>query len=371
MYKYNQPVPEPLSPESLFDAADQPRKGFFQRLLNAWFRFSAPSEPSPDADFSVRERARRGRLASVIIFFFVLIALAFLPIAAASSSRFLLPMMPVLFVIIAFAVFFNRKGMIFLSGFLLVASLEAAFMISLSTETNGVALYNLPTFDLLALPELLAVSLLPASSVFVLALFNSLFMWIALLYLPQQADLQFQIYATGYSIIVRPVIIQLLVAGVTFLWVKSTERALFRADRAEVIASLEHTIAQREHAIAQEKRRLDASVQQIIDAHTQIANGHYEVRIPLTEENVLWQIAGSLNNLLSRVQRFRQDAQKYQQLSNEIQLLVNALRESRSTHRPLRYQRSGTPVDLIAFEISPPSSSPSSPSHHSPPEKKL
>jgi hypothetical protein len=33
-----------------------------------------------------------------------------------------------------------------------------------------------------------------------------------------------------------------------------------------------------------------------------VANGDYSAHAPLTEENMLWQISGPLNNLLARTQ---------------------------------------------------------------------
>jgi len=50
--------------------------------------------------------------------------------------------------------------------------------------------------------------------------------------------------------------------------------------------------------------------------------------VPLTEDNVLWQISGALNNLLARMQRLRQDG-------SEVQSLKYALHQTREENRRL------------------------------------
>ncbi|GAC1360375.1 MAG: hypothetical protein NVS2B12_09140 [Ktedonobacteraceae bacterium] len=41
--------------------------------------------------------------------------------------------------------------------------------------------------------------------------------------------------------------------------------------------------------------QLDASIQQIVQTYMRIANGDFDARVPLNQDNVLWQVAGSLN----------------------------------------------------------------------------
>ncbi len=328
---------------------------------------SSPQAPSIDAELAARELYRRGRLTSTVLLIFLVLAIVFLPVAIFSTAKFLLPLMLAVIVIVAIAVACNRFGKITAAGVILVASVEIAFMISLRTQHGGLGVYNLPTLDMLVLPELLAVSLLPAPSIFVIALLNSLFIWVALdtSFIPHAQDLDILLSQSGYSVLIRPIIIQILVAIVTFLWVRSTQRAIARADRAEVIAQLEHAIAQQEHQSAQEKRQLEVSIQQIVQAHTEIANGDYEVRIPLTRENVLWQIAGSLNNLLARLQRYRQDAQQNQHLLHEINRLTDEIRRAKAAHAKLTIARTGTPLDVLLYELTMPTASASLPDQRS------
>ncbi len=346
-------VQAPIAPRRLIEGAGRERTGFFNSRLAAWYRLSAPQEPAVDADLLEREVYRRGRLTSTVLLIFLLLAIAFLPVALFSTSKFLLPLMFVVIVVVLVSLLFNRLGKITTAGIILVASVEVAFMISLKTQHGGLSVYNLPTLDMLVLPELLAVSLLSASSIFIVALLNSFFIWIALntSFIPHASDLQTLLHQVGYNLLARPIIIQILVAIVTFLWVRSTQHAIARADRAEVIARLEHAIAQQEHKSAQEKRQLEASIMQIVQVHTQIANGNYAVRVPLTQENVLWQIAGSLNNLLARLQRYRQDSQQNQRLLQEIDQLTSVVRQAKAAGQPFRLGRTGTALDVLLLEL--------------------
>lgn len=352
-YFQNQGEGTSVAPRVLIEQADREKAG----LLEPWYRLSSPQAPAVDAELAERELYRRGRLTSTVLLIFLVLAIIFLPVAVFSSARFLLPLMAAVIVIVAISVICNRFGKITAAGVILVASVEIAFMISLRTQHGGLSVYNLPTLDMLVLPELLAVSLLPAPSVFVIALVNSVFIGVALdtPFIPRAHDLQILLAQSGYSVLIRPIIIQILVAIVTFLWVRSTQRAIARADRAEVIAQLEHAIAQQEHQAAQEKRQLEVSIQQIVQAHTQIANGDYDVRVPLTQDNVLWQIAGSLNNLLARLQRYRQDAQQNQYLLHEINRLTEEIRRAKGTRQKLNIARTGTPLDMLLYELMTPS----------------
>jgi len=133
----------------------------------------------------------------------------------------------------------------------------------------------------------------------------------------------------AFAGIVTPIILsQMIVSVVAYLWVTGAVRAIMRADRAEEIARLEHDLALKAEMAAQQKEQLEASIQKVVDTHTRVANGDFSARVPLTRDNILWQISGSLNNLLSRLQRLRQDA-------NELMQVKAALQQSREENRKL------------------------------------
>jgi hypothetical protein len=85
----------------------------------------------------------------------------------------------------------------------------------------------------------IAVSLLPAASVFAVAASNIAFIIADLAFQPRTADLNMVLASNmGYNAIVQPISLQIVVAVIAFIWVRSAMRAIARADRAEEIAEL-------------------------------------------------------------------------------------------------------------------------------------
>jgi hypothetical protein len=160
-----------------------------------------------------------------------------------------------------------------------------------------------------------AVSFLPPWWVFVVAAGNCLFTLYVLRFMPTTGELH-EVLKVAFPGIFTPIVLgQGIVSIVAFLWVRGATLALLRAERAEEIAKLEHDmVLQGAEEVAEQKQQLDASIRSIVEVHTRVANGDFDARVPLTQDNVLWQISGSLNNLLARVQRLRQDAAKVQQV---------------------------------------------------------
>src|SRR5260370_40527739 len=125
-----------------------------------------------------------------------------------------------------------------------------------------------------------------------------------------------------------------------YLWVRGPGAAVRRAERAEEIDALEHMIAE-------QKRQLDIGVQQILQTHIRAANGDFGARAPLGQDNALWQISSSLNNLLARLQRAGNAEYSLQRTEEELQRLAAALQDAQSGRRPIWPAPSGTSVDPI------------------------
>jgi methyl-accepting chemotaxis protein len=116
------------------------------------------------------------------------------------------------------------------------------------------------------------------------------------------------------NVITRGASVEISIAVIAYLLVRIMHQSIARADRAEEIGKLQKALLKQEHAVAEQKRALDASIQQIIQTQRRVANGDLEARVPLTQENVLWEVAGSLNNLLNRMRRGIQAEQQIAQL---------------------------------------------------------
>jgi len=102
--------------------------------------------------------------------------------------------------------------------------------------------------------------------------------------------------------------------------------AIVRVDRAETIAILEH-------ALLEQKRDLELGIQQILQTHVTIANGNLNARAPLSQDNVLWQIARALNTLLTRFQRAVIAEKELQRTEQAVRISVNTVQQAESQNQ--------------------------------------
>jgi len=316
-------------------------------ILGWWYRLTVPVEPQ-NATPHDRETARVGQLSSMILLITLCFGLVLLPDALLSINPLFLPIVLVGLVINASALVLNRQGKVILVGIIMVVMIEMAFMAVVLSTPGGLSVRGLPTFDLMALTELVAVSLLPPKSVFPVALCNCLFTWAAITFQPRSADLALIIPRFYYNTLIQPMALQIVVALVTYLWVQGAVRAIARAER---VAALEHAMAEQDRTIAEQKQQLDQGIQQILQTHIQVANGDFSVRAPLARENVLWQVAYNLNNLLARLQRATQSEHDLQRTKMEVAHLLEAIRHAKVQRRPIQATRSGTCLDPLAQEL--------------------
>jgi hypothetical protein len=320
---------------------------WWQLPLHGWYYLTAPPEAPENARLGEREAARRGHLASVVLFFVILLVLPAIPTAIGN---------PVLTVILALvitidivALVLNRSGRTTLAGVLVVVGIEIGLGSSILTVPGGLGASNLPMLDLMVQAECVAVSLLLPSSVFLVAFVNALFFVCVLNLTPVTPDLAQLLKTDGSRIVSSPIILQVIVAIVTYLWVTSANKAIQRADRAEEIATLEQREIERQQQEIEQKQQLDIGIQQILQTHVEVANGNFTARAPLGRENVLWQIAYSLNNLLARLQSYSQMIGEYQHLQEENYRLHDTLQSKSSAQQELQRTREAAAylVELI------------------------
>lgn len=302
------------------------------RSLRWWYRLTAPSEPERSASFKEMERFRRGRTGSQIILALYLLLITSVFAGFVGTNKYLIPIVIGSAFPLLVATVLNRLGKITPAGILVVLTFVAFPILNIVTTPGGLSMLVLPLFALLVLPLLCVVSFLPPWWVFVVALGNCLFTWFSLTYLPHTAELDAILTIAFVGIIVPIIFSQIIVSIVAYAWVQGTTQALIRANHAEEIARLEHDLGLQAEEAAQQKQQLDASIQKIVETHMRVANGDLSARVPLTNENVLWQISGPLNNLLARTQRWRQDSEQLQQARI---VLEQARRENEKLRRAL------------------------------------
>lgn len=340
-------------------------------ILEWWYRLTTPPpRPAAQTTFAQRELARRGKLASVMLFFFMLVIVFLaLPVGILSANGIVVLMVVILLAVITLAAFFNRSGKSNVTGLMVAVALNLALFMVILTSPGGLAASSLSLFDLLVFSELFVASLLSENWVFVAAAVNIVFIIGDLSLQPRAHDLAL-IMSTpaAFAVMFRPVALHVVVTVVLWLWVRSATQAIKRADRAEVIAQLQHAIAEQEHAVALQKIQLDESIQQIVEIHRRVANGDFSARVPLSQDNLLWQVAGSLNNLLARFQQLQRLEEEYQKLlkqlhygkqaehqirliAQEASRLIDTLRNAKAYRRPIRFMRRGTLLDPLFKEL--------------------
>lgn len=278
-----------------------------------WYRWTALPEPPQTATLHQREAARQSRLASTTLFWMTVFTLLPLPVALVSRNATLLALLLVTLCVNLCSVLLNRKGFRVLAGVLSVVVLDVGIALSLVANPGGLDVSNLPTFDLLAESILVAVAFFPPWSVFVVVGLNTLFIVGDLLLERHTMGLGHLLATSSYDVVVRPVILQLFVAVVVYLWVQSALHALARADRAEEIIALaqdnaEQTRILREQAklIVEERRQLETNQKQILLMLVQGAKGDFSVPAPTLRKNDLWQITVGITTLLGRLKRIPQ-----------------------------------------------------------------
>lgn len=321
--------------------------------LERWYRLTAPPEPPPSARMAQKEAARRGRLVS--LFLLLLIGLVFLVLPIAVLNRNLpviLALTVGLFTDIA-ALRLNRRGLVFVTGLAIVAVSMASYILSQVFNPGGLRTGDLPDLDLLVQTELLAVTLLPARSVFVVAFLDSTFIWADVTFQPHSADLVHFLATDGYAAVGRPIFLQVVVAIVAYIWVRNMTRALARADQAEIIAALERSRATLEQTTASQARVLSVSIEEIRLTLRSVGNGDFHARVHLSQDDVLHPLAESFNQVLQRLQGLLAESDELSRSKIQTGRVISILHEARVTGHPphLPEQGLGTTIDLLILEL--------------------
>jgi len=249
-----------------------------------WYNLAAPPPVSVNASLELRELVRRGRLTSIILLAIIILLLATIPTTnfAGKINPLLLQILGSVCGLYALAVALNRRGKVKLAGTIIVASTNIGFFFGLLAIPGGLDIARLPALDLLVIPVLLAVSLLPQGSIFPVAFVNGLYIWSILTFSHHAHDLT-KILATGgyYSAVIRPIVLLLAVASVAYTWVRSANQAIVQADRAE---ELDISVKQQQ-VLLEEVNRLyeEQSLAAVTDAITNLPN-HRAVMSRVEEE---------------------------------------------------------------------------------------
>jgi hypothetical protein len=327
---------------------------FLRRIIQWWYEWANPPRPPMNATFEQREEARRAYASTRLLLLLSVLILFVLPVAFfravfMNNILFLIVTVAMQFIIFSLG-WFNRRGFTAVVAFSLIATVTLSTFILILGKRGGIVQDDLPLYDNLSGSLLLAVMLLPLRNIFIIAIANLLLMLISL-YLFASPALAYTLHTSFVSVIYHFANEEAWVTVICWLWGTSMIQALKRADRAEEIVKLEQTISIQNRAALEEKRQLEEAIRSIIETHTAVANRNYNARVPINKQNVLWPLAGALNNLLSRIQIWRRDSLEMAQLRIVVAQLTREASDAREAGIPMTFSRTGTMLDPLLTQL--------------------
>jgi hypothetical protein len=335
------------------------RGGALRQLAGWWLGIASLTGHIAENTLAQRELLRRSRLVAWLIVGLFMVVLVLIPLAITDQRA---QMTLLLFTAgLLVAVWLNRTGRVTGAGILLVALVSGALLEANLASPIGLTLGELPNFDAYVVSVVLAATVLPRWTTFVVALINTILIGGNYLLQPHNANLQHDallypsVQAQTVSLLARPIALQFILAVVAFLWARSMDRALHRADRAEELTQLQ----QRELA---RNQALEDGVRMLLTIHVALANGNFAVRVPEMSDPMLWRVGMSLNMLIRRLQAFAQqpltpdqaayvayNEQMVVKMTQEAEQLVAALQRLLAGQAPSWPEPGGTPLDAITM----------------------
>lgn len=320
------------------------KERIIMRILSV--RKSSPSffGLGTDPDLAARENAMRRQIVSGILVVIVLFQLVNFPGAIFMHSFIAIGTILLSLALCGVAMLFNQLGKVTVVSLLLILVVDLGCTFTLLVSPKGLDVGDLPMFDVLLVSELIAVSLLPAVMVFPVALSNTLFIIAIITLEPHTPALNMLLASNaGYNAVIQPVSLQIIVAAVSYLWVRSALQAIARADRAEEIALLQKREAELLRREADRTRQLDQGSEHLLQVLVRAANGDRTVRAALTQDNVLWRVGNALNLLLARLRRASLAEYENQQLREAnarlSQIVHPGAQHTPTPHTPLPESR--------------------------------
>ena len=322
------------------------------QLFGWWYRIAAPPEVPDDAPLRNRMCVRSGKLTSMIILFEIIAAVVTLLVLIIQNNVFATSIVGIVLISLIIGATLNRLGKTTTAGVLLIVVEEIGVIASILAPGSVLRSEALIDFNFFIVAELVAASLLTPWVTLSLTLSNCLITAAIITFTPKAPELIQDLQYRAFYIYTYPIEIQLLVTMVCFLWVRSTFREMARANSAEEISNLTMALAKHQQTENLEKQQLEESIQRILLVHMEVANGNWHARVSLDQQNVLWSLAGSLNNLLARLQSWRYDAIQLQKNEQAIQQLLQEIQKAKWEKTPLQAYTTGTSLDAVIQEIS-------------------
>lgn len=333
-----------MGPELLSTNTRRNEVKWYVRGARWWLGMTSFRWPTPHPTIEAREMTRRSRLASWLILGLAASLVILLPLASSNiTARFSFSLFAI--GLVAAAVL-NRRGYISATGTLLVALIVFAILGPTIASPIGLTMGLLPNYDALAVSVLVAATLLPRPAIFLVAFANTALIVADYLLEPHNSNITIdaKLYSSAtiqaVSLLVRPIALELLIAVISYLWIRGTDQAIRRADRAEEVAYMR----QRE---AEQKRELEEGVEQLLQVLVLWANGNTQARVPEMRDSLLWRVGHALNTFIGRLEQFTQAEVVLRHTQDEAVRLAAAIAEWLHGRAPIWPAPIGTPLDPV------------------------
>lgn len=315
-----------------------------------WHHISLPRR-GPDTSPAERERTRYARLTTDFTLLVFIFTAAFTPYGFTSSATLGGPVVAIagLFVVVL-AIIFNKLGfnlagasMLVLCGIINVAGTLLSSPLDLSL---------IPIFSTLVIPLILAGVLMPPVAALISCAFNIVLILLIAVFqkhTPAYDSMSFRLMS---GLLALPITLQIVVAVVIYVIMRNLSSTIRRADRAEEIIALQAEVTEFERQQAHSQKQLEEGIAVIAQVHNEVAKGNLNSRVPLGSDNVLWQVAVPLNNLLNRVQQWKNSDERLEQMQKAIKGVLQILNDARIAQRPVSFsKRTGTDIDPLLAEF--------------------
>jgi hypothetical protein len=289
----------------------------------------------------------------MVVFYFLPIVILVLPTTLPMPNPYAFYIVLGVAIGMAIAPFFNRAGLVLVSGLFLLTSV-AGGLTSFILTTMPLNETALQLYDFYALTGLLALAILPIRAIWAFTVICSTIILLDLIYQPRTETFTTLINHEGFvTIATRPVMLLVVVACAGSLLLTNIAKAVRQGYEAEFVANIEHAAAQQNESEARGKRELEESIQQLVQTHTDIMNGRIKERIPYPAAKVLWPLVGIQNSLWTRLQRAQQRENELAQLHIDIEqynaMVQNATQNPR---KPLESYPTKTILSPLSISVS-------------------
>jgi signal transduction histidine kinase/PAS domain-containing protein len=241
---HSQPAPTASNPAE--ESLPKPDTLLHQRRsrLAWWHRWAAPPEPPGTASLAERKAYRHALLTSAILFILIVEHLLEVVTIDIFHARWLLPTRLGMVLLWSVALWLNRHNYLTSAAVLVVVAGELGLTFTVLITPGGLSVLGVSFLGFMVLVVITAVSLLPAETVFLVALFNIFFSWAVLLWMPRTADLTALLRSQArVDILIFPLALNGMAAIISYFWVRSGRRAMIQAEQATELALQEQAIA--------------------------------------------------------------------------------------------------------------------------------